>query len=503
MIIKNGDIMKENKSPYINIDDLPEVKLGNVRFYADDNGEIIKDVFLNCFDIVVKNGTCGDRRVVFAKCDGLTSSEKIIEGITKPMLRFDGNLPEKDTLKFISTKIICSTEVKTETDLDLAIENMLRGCVLVFVDGIEECIVVGMQNIPGRSIDEPNYEVQENGSREGFVEILKTNMTLVRKRMVNPNFKIEVTEVGVSTKTKIAICYMDGKVDKKVLKEVKERLNSVKMDTVLGETYLRKTLDTKQKTMFTMVGKTERPDTLCAKVNEGKIALLIDGTPYALVVPRLFIENFQTFDDYLNRPYYATFMRSIRLLSFIISIFLPGVFVAIGLFHQELLPEKMLYNVVVMESNTLFTLTVEALIIHFIYEIVREAGLRVPKSIGHAVSIVGALVIGDAAVTAGLIDAPMLIIVAMTAITSLVETDLYHAIAVLRIVFIIIGGTSGFFGIMVGVAILIINLSAVENFGVYFLSPLAPFNKSLFRDTVTRLSMEKLGKNIFDINKLR
>jgi spore germination protein KA len=320
--------------------------------------------------------------------------------------------------------------------------------------------------------------------------------------MVNPNFKIEVLEVGVSTKTKIAVCYMNGKVDKKVLEEVKERLNSIKMDTVLGETYLRKTLDTKRKTMFTMVGKTERPDTLCAKVNEGKIAILIDGTPYALIVPRLFIENFQTFDDYLNRPYYATFMRSIRLLSFIISIFLPGVFVAIGLFHQELLPEKMLYNVVVMESNTLFTLTVEALIIHFIYEIVREAGLRVPKSIGHAVSIVGALVIGDAAVTAGLIDAPMLIVVAMTAITSLVETDLYHAIAVLRIVFIIVAGMSGFFGIMVGVAILVVNLSSVENFGVYFLSPLAPFNKSLLRDTITRLSMEKLGKNIFDINKL-
>ena len=494
--------MKENSSPYINVDDLPKSNLGNVKFYAEDNGKIIKDVFLNCFDIVVKSGVCADRRVVFAKCDGLTSSEKIIEGITKPMLHFRGELPKKDVLQFISREIICGTEVKTEKNLDLAIENLLRGCVLVFIDGVEECIVVGMQNIPGRSIDEPNYEVQENGSREGFVEILKTNMTLVRKRLVNVNFKIEVLEVGVTTKTKVAVCYMKGKVKKEVLQEVKDRLNSIKMDTVLGETYLRKALDTKQKTMFTMVGKTERPDTLCAKINEGKIAILIDGTPYALIVPRLFIENFQTFDDYLNRPYYATFMRSIRLLSFIISIFLPGVFVAIGLFHQELLPEKMLYNVVVMESNTLFTLTVEALIIHFIYEIVREAGLRVPKSIGHAVSIVGALVIGDAAVTAGLIDAPMLIVVAMTAITSLVETDLYHAIAVLRIAFIIIGGTSGFFGIMVGVAILIVNLSSVENFGVYFLSPLAPYNKSLFRDTISRLNMEKLGKNIFDINKV-
>lgn len=494
--------MNEKNSPYISVTSLPENKLGNVMFYASENGNKIKEVFLNCFDIVVKESFCGGRKVVFAKCDGLTDSQKIIEGITKPMLHFEGELPLKNTLEFISREIICSTEVKKEKSLDLAVENLLRGCVLVFADGVEECLVVGMQNIPGRSVDSPDYEVQENGSREGFVEILKTNLTLVRKRMVTVNFKVEMTEVGVSTKTKVAVCYMEGKVNKEVLKEVKERLNSVKMDTLLGETYLRKALDTKHKTMFTMVGKTERPDTLCAKINEGKIALLIDGTPYALIVPRLFVENFQTFDDYLNRPYYAAFMRSIRILSFIISIFLPGTFVAIGLFHQELLPEKMLYNIVVMESNTLFTLTVEALIIHFIYEIVREAGLRVPKSIGHAVSIVGALVIGDAAVTAGLIDAPMLIVVAMTAITSLVETDLYHAIAVLRIVFIIVGGTTGFFGIMVGVAILVINLSAVENFGVYFLSPLAPYNKSLFRDTVTRFSMTELGKNVFNINKL-
>jgi len=495
--------MNESVSPYINVNDLPVTSFGNVKFYAQDNGKIIKDVFLNCFDILVKDGVCGDRKVVFANCDGLTNSRTIIEGVVKPILNFKGELPKKDTLKFVASEIICNTELRFQKNLDLAIESLLRGCLLVFIDGIEECLMIGVQNIPGRSVDEPNYEVQENGSREGFVEILKTNMTLVRKRMVTVNFKIEVLEVGVTSHTKIAVCYMEGKVDKKVLKEVKDRLNSVKMDTVLGETYLRKALDTKRKTMFTMVGKTERPDTLCAKVNEGKIAILIDGTPYALIVPRLFIENFQTFDDYLNRPYYAAFMRTIRILSFIISIFLPGTFVAIGLFHQELLPEKMLYNVVVMESNTLFTLTVEALLIHFIYEIVREAGLRVPKSIGHAVSIVGALVIGDAAVTAGLIDAPMLIVVAMTAITSLVETDLYHAIAVLRIAFIIIGGTSGFFGIMVGVSVLVINLSSITDYGVHFLSPLAPYNKSLFRDTVTRLSMDKLGKNIFDINKLK
>ncbi len=496
-------IKLKKKSPYLNVDDISEEKFGNVRINPEENGDIIKKAFLNCFDILVKSGTCANKKVVFSNCDGLTNSANVIEGIVKPVLKFKGELRKKKTLDFISEEIICGTEIKKEKSLDKAIESILRGNLILFVEGEEECLVIGVQKIPGRSIDEPNFEVQENGSREGFVEVLKTNLTLIRKRLITVNFKVETMEVGVSTKTKLAVCYMEGKVNKSVLEEVKNRLNSVNMDTVLAEGYLRKILDTKKKTMFSMVGKTERPDTLCAKINEGKIAVLIDGTPFALIVPRLFIENFQTFDDYINRPYYASFIRFIRMLSFAISVLLPGTFVSVGLFHQELLPEKMLYNIVVMESNTLFTLTVEALIIHFVYEIVREAGLRVPKSVGHAVSIVGALVIGDAAVTAGLIDAPMLIVVAMTAITSLVETDLYHAIAVLRIVFIIIGGTTGFYGIVMGVAFIIINLSAVEDYGVYFLSPLTPFDKSLFRDTVTRVSMTKLGKDIFDINKLK
>ena len=193
-------------------------------------------------------------------------------------------------------------------------------------------------------------------------------------------------------------------------------------------------------------------------------------------------------------------MRGVRLLAFLISVFLPGVFVAIGLFHQEMFPDDMLYNIVIMESNTLFTLTVEALIIHFVYETVREAGLRMPKAIGHAVSIVGALVIGDAAVTAGLIGAPMLIIVALTAICSLVSSDLYQPISVLRIIFILVGGISGLYGIMIGAAALLINLASMTDYGVPFLAPVTPYNKTLWRDSVYRLSMEKLGGKVFDIN---
>lgn len=487
----------------MSLDDLAEKQLGNVKRNAVENGRIIKSVFNGSFDIVTKKGYCDGKCVVFANCDGLCDSQRIAENAIKPLLSFGGKLPSEDLLDFVGNNILYNTEQKKETSLDTAVTELLRGSLLIFFEGEKECIVFGVQKIPERSLDEPDNEVQEFGSREGFTENIKTNITLVRKRLCTTNLKIESTEMGKTSKTRIIICYMADRVNSETLTEVRTRLCSLDIDTVFAAGYLRKVLDTKTKSLFTMVGQTQRPDTFAAKICEGKVGIIVDGTPFALVVPRLFVENFQTLDDYINRPYYAAFMRGVRLLSFLISIFLPGSFVAIGLFHQEMIPDDMLYNIVLMESNTLFTLTAEALIIHFIYETVREAGLRMPQSIGHAVSIVGALVIGDAAVTAGLIGAPMLIIVAMTAICSLVTSELYQPIAILRIVFIIIGGFSGLYGIMIGAAALVINLTSMTDYSVPFTAPVSPYNNSFFRDSFFRLGIEKLGRKIFDINGLK
>lgn len=489
--------------PFLYVDDIREPQFGDIRKDPLENGRVIKKAFEGSFDIVVKKGYCGGKTVVFANCDGLCNSQKIADNAIRPLLQFEGELPDEAPLDYIADRLLCGTEQKRETSLDQAVMNLLRGTLLIFVEGQSECIIFGVQAIPERAISEPDTDVQEFGSREGFTENIKTNLTLVRKKLCSSNFTIEMQEHGKESKTRILLCYMKGRVSDETLNEVRERLNKVSFDTILGAGYLRRSLDTKRKSLFTMVGQTERPDTFAAKLCEGKVGILIDGTPFALVVPRLFIENFQTLDDYINRPYYATFMRFVRFLAFIISVFLPGIFVSIGLFHQEILPDDMLYNIVLMESNTLFTLTAEALIIHFIYETVREAGLRMPKSIGHAVSIVGALVIGDAAVTAGLIGAPMLIIVAMTAICSLVSSDLYQPIAVLRIVFILVGGFSGFYGIITGVAALIINLASMTDYGVPFLAPFSPWQTSYMRDTLVRVSTGKIQSKIFSINKLK
>ncbi|MBQ8183594.1 MAG: spore germination protein [Clostridia bacterium] len=495
--------MAENNKFFIDVDDIKPTTFGAVRENAVENGRIIKKAFKGSFDIVVKKGYCAGKCIVFANCDGLCNSQKIADNAIRPLLSYDGTLPEGEELEFICDNIICGTEQKKETSLDIAVDMLLRGTLLIFVEGSKECVIFGVQAIPERAISEPDTDVQEFGSREGFTENMKTNLTLVRKRLCTSDFTIEMQEHGLKSKTRILLCYMKGRVDPDILNEVKSRLNGIDMDTVLGAGYLRKALDTKRLSFFTMVGQTERPDTFAAKICEGKIGIIIDGTPFALIVPRLFIENFQTLDDYINRPFFATFMRIVRFLAFLISVFLPGIFVAVGLFHQEMLPDDMLYNIVVMESNTLFTLTLEALIIHFVYETVREAGLRMPKSIGHAVSIVGALVIGDAAVTAGLIGAPMLIIVALTAICSLVSSDLYQPISVLRIIFIVIGGATGLYGIMIGAAALVISLASMTDYGIPFLAPVSPFKKEMLRDSLVRISMEKLGKNIFDINKLK
>ena len=495
--------MKEKSKYFLHPDDIKSFEFGDVRENAVENGRLIKEAFKGSFDIVVKKGYCAGKCIVFANCDGLCNSQKIADNAMRPLLSFYGELPENDELNYICDHLLCGTEQKKETSLDMAVDMLLRGTLLIFVDGFKNCVIFGVQSIPERSITEPDTDVQEFGSREGFTENLKTNLTLIRKRLCTPNFTIEMQEKGKESKTRLLLCYMKGRVDEDLLADVKKRLDKLDLDTVLGAGYLRKNLDTKRLSFFTMVGQTERPDTFAAKICEGRIGILVDGTPFALIVPRLFIENFQTLDDYINRPYYATFMRIVRFLAFLISVFLPGIFVSIGLFHQEMLPDDMLYNIVVMESNTLFTLTLEALIIHFVYETVREAGLRMPKSIGHAVSIVGALVIGDAAVTAGLIGAPMLIIVALTAICSLVSSDLYQPIAVLRIVFIIIGGLTGLYGIMIGAAALLVSLASMTDYSVPFLAPFSPYRKHLLRDSLVRISMEKLGKNIFDINSIK
>ena len=455
----------------------------------------LREMVGNTGDLIVNELTvCGiDCAVVM--CEGMVATAVFAELFAEPLtaLRLDQPTPEKLLGWVRHQSLLAPDQKEFQTYGDLT-RFIMSGFVVLLAEGVEPGLAFGIQGYDGRSVSEPAGESNERGSREGFIEKLRPNLALVRRRFKSADLTFEMVNFGVKSRTDGALVYLRGAVSPELLEEVRRRLSQVKIDVVLESGYLQPFLDAKPLSIFSGVGYTERPDTLCAKVSEGRIGLLVDGTPYALVVPYLFNEHFQSFDDYAHRPYFATFIRWLKYAAFLFSFLLPGLYVGLGSFHPELLPRNLLLKLAQSESVTPLPLMFEALLIFFIYEIMREAGLRMPKSVGHAVSIVGALVIGDAAVTAGLIGAPMVLLVAMTAISSFVVPSLYEPITLLRFGFILIGGVAGLFGIVLALCAVLANLCAVNPFGIPATSPAAPFSLYAMRDVLFRVGWKTLSQ---------
>lgn len=463
----------------------------------------IKQQFGDAFDVKYRKYNASGKEVYFIMVDGMCDSLLATEQVILPIIEADFADESGDRLiHSAADRVSASIDKSITNDIDEAIREAIYGSIIMLTEGSLFVIMFGVQGFPKRAVLEPSTEMQERGSREAFVESFKDNVTMIRRRVRNPVFKTQIVEVGTTTKTRACVCYMSDRVDKKMLQNVVERLKNSTLDTVLGSGYLQPFLDTKYYSIFSGVGFTERPDVLTAKISEGKICVIVDGTPNALIVPYLFVEHFHSLDDYLKRPYYATFIRVLKLVSFLFSVFLPGLYVAICTFHQEIIPETMLFGITGQESRTPLPIMFEALFIHLIYEIVREGGLRMPKSVGHAISIVGALVIGESAVTAGILSAPMLIVVGLTAVSSFVVSTLYEPVAVLRFAFIIVGGISGLYGIMLCFAAVLINASAINPYGVPFTSPLSPTKIGAWRDLILRIGWKNMSKGRMQVNKL-
>lgn len=463
----------------------------------------IKQQFGDAFDVKYRKYNAAGKEIYFVMVDGMCDSLLATEQVILPIIEADFTNESGDKLIYSAAdRVSASIDKSMTNDIDEAIREAIYGSILMLTENSHFIVMFGVQGFPKRSVLEPSTEMQERGSREAFVESFKDNVTMIRRRVRNPVFKTQIVEVGNTTKTRACVCYMSDRVDKEMLEEVVERLKSVTLDAVLGSGYLQPFLDTKYSSIFSGVGFTERPDVLTAKLGEGKICIIVDGTPNALIVPYLFIEHFHSLDDYLKRPYYATFIRVLKIVSFLFSVFLPGLYVAICTFHQEIIPETMIFGITGQESRTPLPIMFEALLIHLIYEIVREGGLRMPKSVGHAISIVGALVIGESAVTAGILSAPMLIVVGLTAVSSFVVSTLYEPVAVLRFAFIIVGGISGLYGIMLCFAAVLINASAINPYGVPFTTPLSPTKIGAWRDLIIRAGWKTMGKSRMQVNKL-
>ena len=482
-------------------DAVPE---GELSASLSDNLTVIKELFGESFDLVVKHSEVCSVRIAFVALDGMYNGLHASQAVVEPAVETEAQLASGAAVyEHICSFRASECDSKDALTIAEAVNYILSGCMVLFVDGEAKCRAFSVQGFPRRPVQQPDSEAQENGSREGFADMYKDNVTLVRRRLKSPYVRFEVLTVGATGNNPVVVCYHSQRADMQIVERVKECLSSAELDFVCGAGALRPFLEKRRLSFFSAVGSTERPDVFSAKLAEGRVGIIADGTPHALVVPYLFAENFHTLDDYLNRPYYATVTRILKIICFLLAVFLPGTYVAVGTFHQEIFPSTVLSDVVASLMNTPFPLAVECLIIHFIYEIVREAGLRMPGVVGHTVSIVGALVIGDAAVSANLISAPMLIIVALTAICSAVVPSLHQPTSVLRLIFIILGGAMGLYGIMLGFSFVLTDICSKESFGVPFSAPLSPLDTYAARDTVLFAGWRNAGRRVFLINKLK
>ena len=471
----------------------------------DKNLERVKAMTGGSSDVIIKDGAMCGQKIAVITCEGMTSTDTLAQLIYSKLnnLSDEKVLPPDEVMARMFGDYLIAAEQLEVKNLGDLILKMQSGFAIILVDGCTRAIAIGIQGYPARGVDEPSGELNVRGSREGFVEVIRRNMALIRRRIKSPTLVFEMSVIGERSNTDICLCYLSDKVSPKLLEDVKRRLKSVKLNTILESGYLQPFLEGSGGWFFSECGTCERPDSFAAKLYEGRVGILVDGTPFALTVPYLFIENFQTLDDYTQKPFYALFIRIVRLAAYFITLFLPGAYVAIASYSPEMLPSALLLNLAAAEQTAPYSLMAECLLIHFLYEILREAGIRLPRPIGHAIGVVGGIVIGDITVNAGLVGAPMVLIVALSGLCSFVVPALYERTVVLRFIYILAGGIFGLFGLLLAAGVIIIKMCSLNTYGVPYMAPISPFSPRSSRDMLVRAGWRWLQKGDVTLQGLK
>lgn len=431
--------------------------------------------------------------------DGLVDKTVINEHILRPLMVVGGKGREKtgntqmevrgNALGLVETSLLTAGEVKKAVTVSDVVDAALSGDTALLIDGAAEALIINSRGWEKRAIEEPDTEVVVRGPREGFVETMRTNTALLRRRIGHPNLTFDVVRLGRKSKTDITIAYLQGIAEDRLVEEVKRRLKRIDTDAILLSGYLEEFIEDAPFSPFPTIAYSERPDVVASKILEGRVAIIIEGSPVVLTVPTLFIESFQNPDDYGFRPYFSSLIRWIRYLAFFLSILSPALYVALATFHQELIPTPLLISMAAATEGTPFPAVVELIVMGIVFEILREAGIRLPRPIGQAISIVGALVIGEAAVSAGLIGAPTVIVIALTAISSFVSPTQVGVSALLRLGLTILAGALGLFGIMIGLLTVLVHLTTLRSFGAPYLAPVAPQLLPDLKDVAVRVPL--------------
>ena len=489
----------------MNTNDFSNVKLVNS---LDENINAIKNIFVNDITIIYRElfiGTHTETRCMLIYIDGMANSQIINENIIKPILLSEISHINGSTLTdILMQKILLTGDNKKITNVDDIINGIIYGKTMLFIDGFAEVISMDTIGWQTRDISEPQSETIIRGPREGFTESMNLNLSLLRRRVINPNLKLKFITMGKQTKTQICVCYIEGIAQELILEELMKRLTNIDIDGILDSGYIEELIKDAPYSPFRTIINTERPDVVAGKLLEGRFAVMCDGSPVVLTLPSIFVEVFQSNEDYYDNFIYSSFVRSLRFLCFFLGTSFSAVYVAIVTFHQELIPTPLLIGLYSARKGAPFPSIVEAFGMMIVFEILREAGLRMPKHIGGALTIVGTLVLGDAAVNARIVSAPIVIITSLTGLASIMLPQVL-GIVVIRIIFLLLSSILGLYGYVLGVMALGLHMMSIRSFGIPYMLNVPAFSTQDVKDTVIRApwwSMS-LRPKMFSKNKKR
>jgi len=460
-----------------------------------DNQNYLREIFANCTDFVVrpfKLGKGGSVEACIVYIDGLIDKDFISRNLMQTLMFEDADLHEREgepLYKRVYDRLLAVGKVTLLRDMNAFVGGVVAGQLGLFLNSQSVCFILGVTGGESRDVSEAPTEAVIRGPREGFVEDIRVNTSLIRRRIKSPRLKFEKLIIGTLTQTEVNIAYIEGLVMENLVQEIKQRLQRIQIDGIVESGYIEEFIEDTPKSVFGQTGPTERPDRVVTSLLEGRAAIMVDTTPFALVVPVSFPLLMQSAEDYYTRFSFGTFMRFLRFLTINFALILPGFYIAVTSFHQEMMPSQLLLTLAAIREGLPFPVFVETFAMEFTFEIIREAGVRLPRQVGPAVSIVGALVIGDAAVNAGLVSPATIIVVALTAISNLTLPTIEGAntIRILRFPLMLMASAFGLIGLLVGLLLILIHICSLRSFGVPYLAPIAPLQVSGIKDTIIRV----------------
>lgn len=470
-------------------------KAKNTPIYSKNKAiiDFVKQILGDNEDLTFRHFRVLDREAVMIFLSNFSDENNIIPDVMRDLMNPKTGIQDQLTRKSNITQIIYDDilsfgDATLKYSMSELVKSVIQGHVMITIEGEAVGIDIGGRQVGQRAIDQPPTEQVIRGARDGFIEQIDTNISLLRYRLQTPDFTVQSMQIGDVTDSKVVICFLKGIANNELIQEVKNRLSKIEIDGVLDAGYLEQLIEDNRYSPFPQIQFTERPDNVVAQLLEGRVMVMVDGSPFALIMPAVFSQFYQTTEDYSERFLMGTLVRMIRFLALVFALFFPAIYVSIISFNPELIPTDFAVAVAGGRAGVPFPAVIEVLIMEVSMEVLREATIRLPQQVGGALSIVGVLVVGQAAVSAGFASPITVVVIALTTIGSF-ATPAYNAAIALRMLrfpLVMLAGAFGLYGVMIGLILIVNHMLSLRSFGVPYMAPVVPGDFQGMKDTLIR-----------------